>query len=113
MITFTEVSPQNPCFNMGNGAGSPTSGQAPDLAKELRDSAVHCGTPMELATPATGPAAAHYTFEPDAEVPIELPPVWRCRCGFQLDAWLPAAGTVRFAVDAAGQGTASGAPLHA
>ena len=52
--------------------------------------ALHCGTPMELVTPAVGPADAGYTFEPEGAGPIELPPVWRCRCGFQLDAWLPA-----------------------
>ncbi|WP_147294406.1 hypothetical protein [Arthrobacter sp. RT-1] len=51
---------------------------------------VHCGTPMELATPAIGQVGAGYSFPPDNAVLIELPPVWRCRCGFQLDAWLPA-----------------------
>ncbi|MCU1568650.1 MAG: hypothetical protein JWQ56_3587 [Pseudarthrobacter sp.] len=49
--------------------------------------AVHCGTPMELVTPAVGPAAVGYTFEPDHGGPVQLPPVWRCSCGFQLDAW--------------------------
>jgi hypothetical protein len=45
---------------------------------------------MELATPAIGPAAAAYSFPPEDAVLTELPPVWRCRCGFQLDAWLAA-----------------------
>lgn len=47
---------------------------------------VHCGTLMELVTPAVGPLSTGYTFEPPVE-PIRLPPVWRCGCGFQLDAW--------------------------
>jgi len=40
---------------------------------------------MEIATPRTGALAVGYTFEPDDE-PASLPPVWRCRCGFQMDA---------------------------
>lgn len=48
----------------------------------------HCGGPMELQTPSLGPATVGYTFEP-AGIPLELPPVWRCACGFQLDAWVP------------------------
>lgn len=47
---------------------------------------IHCGTPMELLTPAVGPMSIGYTFEPPVE-PVVLPPVWRCGCGFQLDAW--------------------------
>lgn len=50
------------------------------------DAAVHCGTPMDLVTPATGPVATGYTFGPPVEA-VQLPPVWRCGCGFQLDAW--------------------------
>lgn len=49
--------------------------------------AVHCGTAMELVTPAVGPTAVGYSFEPDDGGPVQLPPVWRCACGFQLDAW--------------------------
>jgi hypothetical protein len=115
LISFTEVSPQDSCFNEEHrSAGSPGSGQVPGSPTELWDtSAVHCGTPMHLVTPAIGPAAAHYTFEPDAEGPVELPPVWRCPCGFQLDAWLPLAGTVHSTVDTSCRGTARVAPLHA
>lgn len=115
LITFTEVSPQDPCFNkVHRTAGSPGSCQAPDFKTEVRRTgAVHCGTPMDLVTPAIRPAVAHYTFERDAEEPIELPPVWRCRCGFQLDAWLPSAGTVHFTVDRTGNGPAHVAPLRA
>lgn len=49
--------------------------------------AVHCGSAMDLVTPAVGPATVGYTFEPDVAGPVQLPPVWRCGCGFQLDAW--------------------------
>ncbi|MFF1252482.1 hypothetical protein ACFVYC_08300 [Pseudarthrobacter sp. NPDC058329] len=45
---------------------------------------------MELVTPAVGPVAVGYTFEPDHGGPVQLPPVWRCGCGFQLDAGLGA-----------------------
>lgn len=61
---------------------------------------VHCGTPMELVTPAVGPTAVGYSFEP-ANRPEELPPVWRCGCGFQLDAWvLPCQGATPEAIPA-------------
>jgi hypothetical protein len=43
---------------------------------------------MELVTPAVGPVAVGYTFKPDDGGPVQLPPVWRCGCGFQLDAWI-------------------------
>ncbi|WP_131683431.1 hypothetical protein [Pseudarthrobacter sp. YALA5] len=42
---------------------------------------------MELVTPALGADAAVYSFD-HAEGPAQLPPVWRCGCGFQLDAWV-------------------------
>jgi len=45
---------------------------------------------MELVIPAVGPAAVGYTFGPDDGGPVQLPPVWRCGCGFQLDAGLGA-----------------------
>jgi hypothetical protein len=47
---------------------------------------VHCATEMEIVVPAVGATAVGYTFEP-AEGPVQLPPVWRCACGFQLDVW--------------------------
>ena len=43
---------------------------------------------MDLVTPAVGPAAVGYSFEPEGGGPVQLPPVWRCGCGFQLDAWI-------------------------
>lgn len=42
---------------------------------------IHCGVPMEWRTPAA-PVLSVYSFDTRAE---ELPPVWCCRCGFQLD----------------------------
>lgn len=61
-------------------------GPVPAPAADRGDWPVHCATEMEIAVPALGGAAAEYTFGPAAE-PVRLPPVWRCRCGFQLDAW--------------------------
>lgn len=54
--------------------------------------AVHCGTAMELVTPALAWTRTGYTFEPEGLCKDELPPVWRCQCGFQLDAWQPSTG---------------------
>ncbi len=50
---------------------------------------------MDLVTPAVGRAAMGYSFDPDDFVPVKLPPVWRCQCGFQLDAWVPYGGPIR------------------
>jgi hypothetical protein len=89
LTTFAEVSPHDPCFDGPWADWSPTSAVASGLRADGRDGyAFHCGTPMELATPAIGPAAG-YSFPADDAVLIELPPVWRCQCGFQLDAWRP------------------------
>jgi hypothetical protein len=44
---------------------------------------------MELVTPAVRRAVMGYTFGPDEPGPVQLLPVWRCQCGFQLDAWNP------------------------
>ena len=50
------------------------------------DGPVHCATEMEIVVPALGCTTVDYTFEPE-EDPVRLPPVWRCSCGFQFDAW--------------------------
>ena len=42
----------------------------------------HCGAPMEWKAPAPVVMSA-YSFDTGAAE--ELPPLWRCRCGFQLD----------------------------
>lgn len=71
MVTFAEFSPSN------SFAGMPTTDDS---------HAMHCGEPMELVVPAVGPQAVEYSFEPEEDEPLYLPPVWRCSCGFQLDA---------------------------
>jgi hypothetical protein len=43
----------------------------------------HCGTAMEWKAPPTAGMSVH-TFGTGDE-PAALPPLWRCRCGFQLD----------------------------
>ena len=90
LVSFTEVSPPRP------GAAAPyvTSGllQVPldGTIAPQGEPAVHCGAAMQLVTPAVGWEGASYTFGPADAGGVELPPVWRCACGFQLDAW-PAA----------------------
>lgn len=71
MVTFAEFSPSN------SFAGMPTTDDS---------HAMHCGEPMELVVPAVGLQAVEYSFEPEEGEPVHLPPVWRCNCGFQLDA---------------------------
>ena len=44
---------------------------------------VHCGTPMEWKSPMSATMSL-YSFAP-ADAAAELPPLWRCACGFQLD----------------------------
>jgi hypothetical protein len=94
LITFTKVSPPDA------GVGAAIPGSRMDLTQPTLDgmtapqdgAAIHCGTPMQLVTPAVGWESASYTFAPaDCGGTELLPPVWRCGCGFQLDAW--SAGT--------------------
>jgi hypothetical protein len=68
--TFVEAMPPGPSPYASEGGAWP----------------VHCATEMEIVVPAVGASAVDYTFEPE-EGPVRLPPVWRCSCGFQLDAW--------------------------
>jgi len=44
---------------------------------------VHCGIPMEWKSPMPATMSV-YSFAP-ADAAAELPPLWRCGCGFQLD----------------------------
>ena len=44
---------------------------------------VHCGVPMEWTTPGAAFMTV-YSLAP-ADAGAELPPLWRCACGFQLD----------------------------
>lgn len=82
LVTFTELLPLD----------SPVHGAASNVPLisegEGNGPAFHCGAPMDLVTPAVGPAAVGYSFEPEDGAPVQLPPVWRCGCGFQLDAWI-------------------------
>ncbi|MFF1882049.1 hypothetical protein ACFVVC_11345 [Pseudarthrobacter sp. NPDC058196] len=107
LVTFTEVSPPDP----RDDAAVLTSFHVmrPSLAGNSAPqgkSAVHCGTAMQLVTPAVGPEGASYTFAPVRGEGIELPPVWRCGCGFQLDAW-PASGAHKRTAGASRQGSSS------
>lgn len=70
MVTFAEFSPSN------SFSGVPATDDS---------LATHCGEPMELVVPAVGPQAVE-SFEPEEGAAVHLPPVWRCNCGFQLDA---------------------------
>jgi hypothetical protein len=84
LVTFTEL-------GASGGFASLPGLKAVQPADEWADpAAVHCGTAMGLVTPAVGPAAVGYTFVPEGGAPVLLPPVWRCACGFQLDAGLGA-----------------------
>ncbi|BCW80636.1 hypothetical protein NicSoilC5_26550 [Arthrobacter sp. NicSoilC5] len=89
LVSSTEVSPREP------GMAATTPDGLLDLTRSTLDgttapqgkAAVHCGSPMQLVTPALGWERASYTFAPTSAGSTELPPVWRCACGFQLDAW--------------------------
>ncbi|MDZ4090112.1 MAG: hypothetical protein U1D68_02770 [Arthrobacter sp.] len=51
---------------------------------------VHCGMPMEWKTPMSATMSV-YSFAP-ADAAAELPPLWRCGCGFQLDGMVHTSG---------------------
>jgi hypothetical protein len=61
-------------------AGAPLRppSQAPSQAPR------HCGLPMEWTDPAEHATTVH-SFDADSSAG-DLPPVWRCFCGFQLDS---------------------------
>jgi len=82
LVTFTELLPLE-----SSVTGPASSTQWPSDGAGS-GAAFHCGTAMDLVTPAVGPAAVVYSFEPEDGGPVQLPPVWRCGCGFQLDAWI-------------------------
>ncbi|MDP9889215.1 hypothetical protein J2X98_002820 [Pseudarthrobacter enclensis] len=84
LVTFLEVSPPDPRL------GAPVPGLTPSsldgTTAPQGEPAVHCGTRMQLVTPAIGWEGASYTFASMGADGTTLPPVWRCSCGFQLDA---------------------------
>lgn len=88
LVTFLEVSPPDPRL------GAPFPGLTPSsldgTAAPQGEPAVHCGARMQLVTPALGWEGACYTFASTGAHGTKLPPVWRCSCGFQLDAWVAA-----------------------
>ena len=55
----------------------------PPAAMPALAAPVHCGVPMEWMTPAIA-AMSVYSMAP-ATAAVELPPLWRCACGFQVD----------------------------
>lgn len=82
LVTFTELLP------LESLACNASFNASPPQDRSVSSPAVHCGSAMELVTPAVGPAAVGCTFESEDGGPAHLPPVWRCGCGFQLDAWI-------------------------
>lgn len=73
MIPVTERASMDSRFAFPNRAG-----RAP----------IHCGMSMEFGRPSLRQGSGmfvDYTFEQE-QPPVALPPVWRCACGFQLDA---------------------------
>ena len=89
LVSYTEVSPRKPAMGVTipDARTDPRRSTLDGTTAPQGNTAVHCGTPMELVTPALGWERASYTFAPTAPGDSELPPVWRCACGFQLDAW--------------------------
>lgn len=68
--------------NRLRGAALAGLAAAPGAAVQSVAAPSHCGVPMEWKAPAPVAMSA-YTF--DIGGAEELPPLWRCRCGFQLD----------------------------
>jgi hypothetical protein len=90
LVTFTEVSPPEPRLAGAVLTSHLLESTLDGTTAPQGDPAVHCGAAMQLVTPAVGWHRASYTFTPADAGGTELPPVWRCACGFQLDAWQPA-----------------------
>ncbi|BCW65444.1 hypothetical protein NicSoilB4_02070 [Arthrobacter sp. NicSoilB4] len=68
------------CFSGGAVAEAVPAAMLPAQAL---DAPRHCGMPMEWKAPAQATRSV-YSFAP-ADAAAELPPLWRCGCGFQLD----------------------------
>ena len=63
---------------------------APVVPAQSLAAPVHCGMPMEWKVPGSSNMAV-YSFAP-ADAAAELPPLWRCACGFQLDGPIRTSG---------------------
>lgn len=65
--------------------GTPVAGAAPSALplNPASPAPSHCGMPMEWTAPALD-AMSVYSFDAGSGL-ADLPPVWRCACGFQLD----------------------------
>ena len=63
------------------GAAGAELAAGPGATLQSQGAPTHCGVAMEWKTP-DQVAMSVYSFDTGAE---ELPPVWRCSCGFQLD----------------------------
>ena len=61
---------------------------------------LHCGAPMRWTSPE--PAMPSYSFGP-ADPSLDLPALWRCPCGFQLDGGIQLDGGEQGADQAAAE----------
>lgn len=68
---------------MSRGTSVESAAAAGGPAVQALAAPIHCGVPMEWKAPAPA-LMAMYSFAP-AGAEAELPPLWRCGCGFQLD----------------------------
>lgn len=75
------------CFSTGTVAAMASAASAPAQALAAPS---HCGVPMEWKAPASATMSV-YSFAP-ADAAAELPPLWRCGCGFQLDGIVHTSG---------------------
>ena len=73
-------------------SGGAVAELAPATAPSVPSQAapVHCGMPMEWKSPMSATMSV-YSFAP-ANAAADLPPLWRCGCGFQLDGIVRPAG---------------------
>jgi hypothetical protein len=69
---------------------SPAAAPAIAPAAQALAAPSHCGMPMEWKAPASATMSV-YSYAP-ADAAAELPPLWRCVCGFQLDGIVHTSG---------------------
>jgi hypothetical protein len=73
-------------FAPGNSRRLPAgTGASPYLVRTDGHVPLHCGTPMEWSEFVPAQSMVLHTFDTEREAST-YPPVWRCGCGFQLDA---------------------------